>query len=189
MVNKRVVIVLALTLAACGGGADPTLEAVIDPAGETTGFANFTAGTEKSFGVFVCSNDGAVELTSIEPIVNEGDVEFLGAMVYTSPDMFVGAANGYPTDGLDETRLEPLEGTAVESDCTDPEGDDRVQLIIGAQRTGSGGGALDGFVVTQVSGGELEIPFTILLCGDEMEFCEMLIPEDGSTATTAPSDS
>ena len=57
-----------------------------------------------------------------------------------------------------------------------------MELLIGAERTGVGGGVLDGFVVTYASG-ELETPFTILLCGDETEFCEALIP---ATTTTAP---
>ncbi len=184
---KSALVALVLVLAACGGSADPTLEALVEPGGETTGFGSFTAGMVKSFGVFVCSNDGVATLTSIEPMIVEGEIDFLGAMVYKSSDKFVGAANGYPTDGLDESHLEPMEGAAVEADCGDSDGD-RVQLIIGAERTGSGGGVLDGFLVTY-DGGELEIPFTILLCGDGMEYCEALIPDQGGTSTTAPSDS
>jgi hypothetical protein len=101
--------------------------------------------------------------------------------VYTSDEMFVGAAHGYPPDGIDQSKLSDVEGAEVEADCANS-GGEKVQLLIGAERTGIGGGVLDGFVVTY-DGGELEIPFTILLCGDEMEFCEALIPV---TTTTTP---
>lgn len=172
----------ALALSACGG--DPgggTLEAVIDPAGETSGFGDFTKGRDKSFGVFICTRDGSVEIESVEPAHAEGDIEYLGTRVYASEDRFVGAAHGYPADGIDESKLSAVEGAVVEADCSDS-GGEKVQLLIGAERTGVGGGVLDGFVVTH-DGGELEIPFTILLCGDEMEFCEVLIP---ASTTTAP---
>jgi hypothetical protein len=38
-------------------------------------------------------------------------------------------------------------------------------------------------VVVTYADDELELPFAILLCGDEMEFCEALIP---AIMTTAP---
>ena len=163
----------------CNARTGPgTLEAVIEPQGETAGFGNFSTGRDKSFGVFVCTRDGSVELESITPMHTEGDVEFLGARVYVSPDRYVGAAHGFPPDGIDESRIEPFAETVIESDCDAPPGDERVQLLVGAERTGSGGGVVDGFVV-QTTGGELEIPFTILLCGDRMEYCEVLEPADG----------
>lgn len=168
---------LAIVIAACGGGDDGTLEAIVDEGGETNGFADFTAGTEKSFGIFICANGGEVELESVAPAATEGEIEFLGALIYTSPDRFVGAAHGFPTDGLDESRTEPAEGAIVDHECEDPEGEERVQLLVGAQRTGSGGGVIDGLEV-ETSGGILEIPYTILLCGNQMEFCEALVPED-----------
>lgn len=177
---RRILIVLVpavLVLASCGGDGSGTLEALVEEEGETNGFADFTAGTEKSFGIFICADGGEVELESVSPTTTEGEIEFLGALVYTSPDMFVGAAHGWPTDGLDESRTEPVEGAIVDSDCDDPEGDERVQLLVGAQRTGSGGGVIDGLLV-ETSGGDLEIPYTILLCGNEMEFCEVLVPEE-----------
>lgn len=170
---------LAVALAGCqSGGGDGTLEAIIDDAGETAGFGDFSRGRDKSFGIYVCSAGGSVELESIEPMHTEGDIEFLGAMVYTSPDMFVGAAHGYPTDGLDLSRTEPLEGAVVDTSCDSPGGDERVQLLIGAERTAAGGGVIDGLRV-ETSGGTLEIPFIILLCGDRFEYCEALQPAEG----------
>ena len=182
MLKRTIVLALsaALALSACGGdAAGGTLEAVIEPGGETVGFGNFTTGRDKSFGVFVCSRDGAVEIEAVEPGITEGAIEYLGTTVYTSDERFVGAVHGYPPDGIDEAKLSDVEGAVVEADCSDS-GGEKIQLIIGAERTGIGGGVLDDFVITY-DGGELEIPFTILLCGDEMEFCEALIP--GTTTT------
>jgi len=186
MLRRTIILAaaFAVALSACSGDSGGgTLEAVIDPGGETTGFGNFSTGADKSFGVFMCTRDGAVEIQSVEPAHTEGDIEYLGSAVYTSDEMFVGAAHGYPPDGIDESKLGDIDGAAIDADCTES-GGDKVQLIIGAERTGIGGGVLDGFVVTY-DGGELEIPFTILLCGDEMEFCEALVP---ATTTTAPED-
>ena len=169
---------VAIMLIGCSDGAnDGTLEAIVEDEGETVGFGNFSLGPDKSFGVFVCS-DGAAEIQAVEPITTEGNVEFLGAMIYTSQDQFVGAAHGYPTDGLDQDKLEPAEGAIVDIGCDSPDGEERVQLVLGAERTGAGGGVVDGIRV-QTVGGDLEIPFTILLCGDNLEYCEVLLPEDG----------
>jgi hypothetical protein len=182
--NRRSLVLVALVaivLAACGG-SDPTVEAVIDPEGETTGFADFSNGTEKTFGVFICTNGGEVGVKTVSPVKTEGDIAYLGASIYTSPDMFVGAAHGYPADGIDESRIDPAEGASLESDCADPEGDNRVQLLIGAQRIGAGGGVIDGVILTTSDGQELEIPLTILLCGNEMEYCEILVPEEENGA-------
>ena len=184
MLKRTIVLAIAAALALSACGADSgggTLEAVIDSGGETSGFGNFTTGRDKSFGVFICTEDGSVEIESVEPAHAEGDIEYLGTTVYTSDERFVGAAHGYPPDGIDQSKLSDVEGAEVEADCANS-GGEKVQLLIGAERTGIGGGVLDGFVVTY-DGGELEIPFTILLCGDEMEFCEALIP---ATTTTAP---
>lgn len=171
-------MVLAVALVGCeDDSGDGTLRAIIDDAGETTGFRDFSTGRDKSFGVFVCADHGSVELESIEPMHTEGDIEFLGALIYTSPEMFVGAANGYPADGLDVSRTEPLEGALVDIDCESPAGDERIQILIGAERTGAGGGVVDGLRV-ESSGGSLEIPFTVILCGDRMEYCEALQPAD-----------
>lgn len=142
-------------------------------AGDTVGFGQFRTGPDKSFGVFVCTNDGEVTLETIEPVSSEGAIEFLGAMVYTSDDRYIGAADGFPPEGMGDANLVDLEEAVVASDCTDQVGDDRVQLIVGAERTGSGGGMIEGLLV-QTSAGDVEIPLTILLCGDELEFCEVL---------------
>lgn len=177
-------VTVAMVLAACSGDSGGgSLEAVIEPEGETSGFGNFSTGRDKSFGVFICTQDGSVEIDGVEPLHAEGDVEYLGTDVYKSDDRFVGATHGFPPDGIDETKLSDVEGAVIDADCSDS-GGDKVQLILGAERIGSGGGVLDGFVVTY-DGGELEIPFTILLCGDAMEFCEALVP----ATTTTPRDS
>lgn len=177
-------VTVAMVVAACGGEqGSGTLEAVIEPEGETSGFGNFSTGPDKSFGVFVCTRDGSVEIESVEPLHTEGEIEYLGTTVYTSEGRFVGATHGYPPDGIDQTKLSDLEGAVVDADCSDS-GGEKVQLIFGAERTGIRGGVLDGFLVTY-DGGELEIPFTILLCGDAMEFCEALVP---ATTTTAPEE-
>lgn len=163
-----------LMFTACGGESSTgSLEAVIDPEGATSGFGDFTTGRDKSFGIFVCSVGGAVELNDIEPISQEGGVEFLGAMIYTSADQFVGAATGYPADGLDENKLEPLEGATVDIECDEPDGDERVQILVGAERTSIRGGMIEGIRVS-TSDGDVDIDYTILLCGDELEYCEFL---------------
>lgn len=180
---------LFISVAACQGDTGQgTLEAIIDEEGETAGFGDFSTGRDKSFGIYICAAGGSVELESIEPMHTEGDIEFLGALIYTSPDMFVGAAHGYPPDGLDLSRTEPLEGATVDIDCDSPSGDERVQLLIGAERTGAGGGVVDGLRV-ETSGGAVEIPFIVLLCGDRFEYCEALQPGPGTTqpATTTTS--
>jgi hypothetical protein len=178
--SKRILLGLAMTamvLSACGGDqGGGSLQAIIDEAGETTGYTQFANGVDKSFGVFVCSNGGSVEIESLEPLHTEGDIEFLGGRLYTSSDRFVGAADGFPPNGIDEDELEPLAGAVVDSDCDSPEGDERVQILAGASRTGAGGGIIDGLTVA-TSGGTLEIPLTILLCGDDMQYCDVLVPE------------
>lgn len=175
--SLTMLLAVALLAAACSEPADPTLSAVIDEAGETTGFTDFTAGVDKSFGVFVCSNDGAVEIESVEPIHSEGEIEVLGSYVYVNDERYVGAAHGFPPAGLDESKIVEVVGATVDSDCENPDGDDRVQLIVGARRTGAAGGVIDGLLVT-TTGNELEIPLTILMCGNQMEYCEVLDPGD-----------
>jgi hypothetical protein len=170
-----------LALGACGEGTGE-LEAIIEEGGETYGFGDFSNGTDKSFGVFICVTGGSVTIESVEPMHTEGDIEFLGAVVYTSEDRFVGATNGFPPDGIDESKIEPAEGATVSADCAGGDSE-KVQLLLGAERTSTSGGVLDGFLVTWETG-ELEIDATILLCGDELEFCEALIP--ATTTTSSP---
>ncbi len=161
-----------LVLAACGSSTGGTLQPVMEEGGDTVGFANFAAGSVKSFGVFVCT-DGPVELTTIEALSIEGEIELLGADVYVSDEKFVGAANGFPTDGLEDDKLESAVGAVVDIPCSQPEGSERVQIIFGAERLGSGGGVIEGIEI-ETDAGTVEIPLTILLCGDELEYCEVL---------------
>lgn len=169
-------LLLATLLGACSGeSADGRLQALVEGDGDVVGFTTFSSGTDKSFGIFICNEGDEAEIKSVEPIAQEGDIEFLGAVLYRAADQFVGAAHGFPTDGLDESKYEEAIGATVDVDCDSPSGEDRSQLIVGAERTGVGGGMIDGIRVTS-SSGELEIPLTILLCGDEFEYCESLIP-------------
>lgn len=168
---------LGLVLAACSGGENSgSLVALIDPEGDTSGFGDFTTGRDKSFGIFICSEDGSVEIEGVEPATIEGGIEYLGAQVYTSEDMFVGAANRFPPDGIDPEKLQEAEGAIVDKDCEDPEGTDRIQLIVGAERTSVGGGQIVGLNV-DTSDGTIFVDYTILLCGDELEFCEFLLED------------
>lgn len=188
MKTRTAIALFATTLAivGCGGGTDSgsgELRAVIREGGETIGHTNFNVGSEKTFGVFICVDGDSATIESVEPIHTEGEVEFVEASVYTSEDMFVGAAHGYPPDGIDETKVESAEGAVVSADCSEAEGE-KVQLLIGARRTGIEGGVLDGFLVTTDTG-ELEVDLTILMCGEEMEYCEALEPAP-SSSTTAP---
>ena len=169
-------LLLAALLGACSeDSGDGGLQAVLGEDGDVVGFTTFSRGTDKSFGVFICSDGGEVEIESVEPISQEGDIEFLGAIVYNADGQFVGAAHGFPTDGLDESSYVDAAGASVEVSCTSPSGSDRSQLIVGAERTGVGGGMIDGLRVSS-SAGDLEIPLTILLCGDQYEYCESLDP-------------
>lgn len=186
MRRRSAIVLLATTLALVGCGEDSgggELQAIIDEGGETNGFADFSQGIDKSFGVFICVEGGSVTIESVAPMHSEGEIEYLGARVYTSEDMFVGATHGFPPDGIDEEKIEPVEGAVITADCAVSEGE-KVQIILGAERTGVGGGVLDGFLVTSDTG-ELEIDYTILLCGEEMEFCEALEPAT-TTTTTGP---
>lgn len=176
-------IAVVLVITACTGGGGE-LQAIIEEGGETYGFGNFSTGNDKSFGVFICVEGGSATIESVDVMHSEGEIEYLGATVYTSDERFVGAADGFPPEGIDESLLEPAEGAVVSADCAVGEGE-KVQLLLGAERTGPGGGVLDGFLVTSGTG-ELEIDLTVLLCGDELEYCEALIPADVTTTTTGP---
>lgn len=175
---RRIILLAIVSLAATACGAEDTgsLEAITNGTG--SGFGDFSAGNDKSFGIFLCTNGGSVELEAIEPMALDGDIEFLGGSIYTSPDEFIGAADGYLPDAVDEERVEPLEGARLDIDCVGPEGDDRVQLLIGVERTGTGGGSLDGVVIRNSGGQPLFIDYEVLLCGDELEYCEILESED-----------
>ena len=171
--SLALVAVLTIVFTACSGSGD--LQVIVD--GEGSGFGDFAGGGDKTFGLFICADGGPVELESIEASGIEGDVELIGAVVYTSDSQFVGAVDGFPPVGI-ESKVEPMEGAVVEVSCVEPDGDERVQLLIGVERTGTGGGKLDG-VVIGTSGGDVEVTYSILMCGDELEFCDVLENAEG----------
>ena len=171
-----IVTVLAVILAACGGAGGGSLQANVDPEREIVGFHDFTQGPDKSFGIFICANGGEVILESVEVIGQEGAVELLGGVVYEATEDFVGALDGFPPTGQLAGVATDINGAIVTTDCEDPEPAKRTQLLIGVERTGSGGGMIDG-VRVGYRGGELEVAdYTIILCGDQLEYCEAFAP-------------
>lgn len=179
------IVVMSLVLAACDSGeadtgdaatttslgleVDPTAPLISLEAG-TVGFQDFSQGNEKSFGLFVCVTGDDVELESVEPIASEGDIEVIGATLYVAEDAFVGAINDYPPRGLSESFLNDIPGAVVTTPC-DSDGD-RSQVIVGTNRTGAGGGKIEGIRINY-SGGALDIGgYNIILCGDQGEYCE-----------------
>jgi len=180
------IMALSLVLAACNGEGGGTEDA---PAADTTttanvatdaplisteagvvGFQDFSEGTEKSFGIFVCVRDEDVVLESVEAMSSEGDIEVIGATLYVADDAFVGAINDYPPRGLSENFLSEIPGAVVMTEC-ESEGD-RSQVIVGAVRTGDRGGIIEGIRINY-EGGSLEVgDYNIILCGDEGEYCE-----------------
>lgn len=169
------VALAAVVLGACGGNG-ASLQANIDPEGETVGFHDFSRGTDKSFGIFICTSGGEVTLKSVEAMVLEGQVDLMGGLVYEADDRFVGAAHGFPPDGIDPNLLRDVDGAVVSIDCEDAEQGSRTQLLLGVNRLGPGGGTIEGVRVRHGSG-VLDIPdFSIILCGDESEYCEAFAP-------------
>lgn len=172
-----IVALLTLSLTACNGdeagtdenqesGESPPLVAV-EP--RTRGFTDFSAGTEKSFGLFVCITDGEVALESVEAMSSDGEIEVLGGFLFEAEDGFVGAVNGFPPSGLLESALVEISVATVVTPC---DAETRSQVVVGANRTGPGGGVIEG-VRINYDGGSLEVPdYNILLCGDNGEFCE-----------------
>lgn len=172
-----IIALLTLLLAACNGdeagtdvdqesGENPPLVAV-EP--RTRGFTDFSAGTEKSFGIFVCITNEEVALESVEAMSSEGEIEVLGGLLYEAEDGFVGAVNGFPPSGLQESTVIEISGATVVTPCDSAT---RSQVVVGANRTGPGGGVIEG-VRVNYDGGSLEVPdYNILLCGDNDEFCE-----------------
>ena len=178
------IVLMSLVVAACDDGETGITEA--DGAVTTTetetdaplvsreagivGFQDFSQGTEKSFGIFVCVTDEDVVLESVEAMSSEGDIEVIGATLYVADDAFVGAINDFPPRGLSESFLSEIPGAVVMTDCGS-EGD-RSQVIVGADRTGPGGGIIEGIRINY-EGGSLEVgDYNIILCGDEGEYCE-----------------
>lgn len=135
----------------------------------TRGFTDFSTGTEKSFGIFVCVTDVDVVLESVEAISSDGEIEVLGGLLYEAEDGFVGAVNGFPPTGLDASFLTDIAGATVTTLCG---ADAQSQVVVGANRTGPGGGKIEGIRI-HYEGGSLDVPdYNIILCGDEREFCE-----------------
>ncbi len=102
------------------GESEPTLEAVIATEGDTVGFSDFSNGTEKTFGVFICTNGGVVGIKGVSPAKAEVDITYLGALLCTSSEKHVGAAHGFPPEGVDENRLQAGENTTFEKNCWAP---------------------------------------------------------------------
>lgn len=171
-------VVIAVLVVACSNN-EGTLVPVIDLEGEVSGFGEFSNGTDKSFGLFVCTEGGSVQLESVEPASIEGSIEMLGAMVYTEETggRFVGAVHGYPPAGLEETQLVSIEGAVIESDCDAEDAENQIQIVVGAERTGPEGGQIDGLIVN-TSTGPVDVDYGILLCGDDLEYCESLAPSE-----------
>lgn len=135
----------------------------------TVGFKDFSEGTEKSFGIFVCITGDEVELQSVEAMSTDGEIEVLGAILYEADDAFVGAIDDYPPRGLDEEFITEIPGAVVVTKC---DSETRSQVVVGAARTGAGGGKIDGIRISY-QGGALEVSdYSIILCGDDGEYCE-----------------
>lgn len=180
---SAVAAALLMIAVACSNNAEPadTTEATNTTVGVnenpplvsfeagTVGFTDFSRGTDKSFGIFVCITDIDVVLESVEAISSDGDIEVLGGLLYEAEDGFVGAVNGYPPTGLDASFLTDIAGATVTTAC---DADTQSQVIVGTNRTGPGGGKIEGIRI-HYEGGSLDVPdYNIILCGDEREFCE-----------------
>lgn len=170
-----ILTVSALVLAGCSDadeGADAL--AVQTEEGQIDGFVSFENGSDKSFGLFACSNADQVTLESVEAVATEGEVAFLGAMVYQATDGFIGAVDGFPPTGLADDSLSDLEGFVLDLSCELQDPETKTQVVLGVDRTGPTGGKVEGIKVTH-SEGELEISdYQIILCGDDYEYCENL---------------
>lgn len=178
------IMLLSLLLTACNSeepgtedaaAADTTTDIANDAPLVSTeagvvGFQDFSQGSEKSFGIFVCVTDQDVVLESVEAMSSEGDIEIIGATLYVADDAFVGAINDYPPRGLSESFLSEIPGAVVMTEC-ESDGD-RSQVIVGATRTGVAGGIIEGIRINY-EGGSLEVSdYNIILCGDQGEYCE-----------------
>lgn len=180
MSNRMALAILALlslSLAACNGDEAETAQTqapderppLVSVEPRTLGFNDFSAGTEKSFGIFVCITDEEVALESVQAMSSEGEIEVLGGFLYEAEDGFVGAVDGFPPKGLDESFLSEIPGATVVTHC---DAETRSQVVLGANRTGPGGGLIEG-VRVNYDGGSLDVPdYSIILCGDNQEFCE-----------------
>jgi hypothetical protein len=163
-------LLLGLVLSACSQPEGGTL---VSGQSEINGFRDFSSGPDKSFGIFVCASGGPVTLESAEATTSEGAIEVLGALHYSADDGFVGAVDDFPPEGLGSDAYQEIEGAVVTSDCEDETPETRDQVILGVLRTGPGGGVIRS-VTINYEGGSLEADYTIVLCGDQLEFCQGL---------------
>ncbi|MEX0864531.1 MAG: hypothetical protein WD269_06610 [Acidimicrobiia bacterium] len=167
-------LLLGLVLSACRQPEGGTL---VSGQSEINGFRDFSSGPDKSFGIFVCASGGPVTLESAEATTSEGAIEVLGALHLSAEDGFVGAVDGFPPQGLQPDAYEEIEGAHVTTACDEEDPASRDQVILGVSRTGPGGGVIRS-VTINYEGGSLEADYTIVLCGDQLEFC-LGFEEDG----------
>lgn len=180
------VALIAVALAACSSepestGPEPSdaLELLTEP-DQIDGFVDFSRGTDKTFGHFACVNVEEVTLETVEPITTEGDIGFLGSIVYEASEAFVAAVDGFPPDGLDQSYTQDFEGAVITVACEEDAPEIKTQILLGANRTGPGGGKIDGIRIEH-SEGYLEIlDYQIVLCGDDYEYCESLRPAEST---------
>lgn len=177
-------VITSLLAAACEGGeetgtaegvtttstAEPQIEGpLVSPDAGTVGFQDFSEGTEKSFGIFVCTVDEDVVLESVEAMSAEGEIAVIGAILYEADDGFVGAIHDFPPRGLSEEFFTDIPGATVGTVCDSVT---RSQVVVGASRTGAGGGVIEGIRINY-EGGSLDVAdYRIILCGDEGEYCD-----------------
>lgn len=135
----------------------------------TRGFQDFSQGTEKSFGIFVCVTAENVTIESVEAISQEGDIEVIGAVLYESSDAFVGAIDDFPPRGLSDDFLTDIPGAVVSTAC---DSETRSQIVVGTSRTGPGGGIIEGIRIIHDDGSLDVSRYNIILCGDNGQFCE-----------------
>lgn len=190
--------VFAVLTAACVGGdgaasveeatttseSEPEPEApLVSSEAGTVGFQDFSEGTEKSFGIFVCVTAADVVIDSVEAMSSEGNIELIGAILYEAEDGFVGAIHDFPPRGLSEDFFTDIPGATVATPC---DSETRSQVVLGASRTGSGGGLIEGIRINY-RGGSLDVAdYRIILCGDDGEFCDDVdsLADPGTAGTT-----
>ena len=177
-------LIMSVVAAACEGGeeantaesatttstAEPETEGpLVSPDAGTVGFQDFSEGTEKSFGIFVCTVDQDVVIESVEAISAEGEIAVIGAILYEADDGFVGAIHDFPPRGLSEDFFSDIPGATVGTVC---DSETRSQVVVGASRTGEGGGVIEGIRINY-EGGSLDVAdYRIILCGDDGEYCD-----------------
>ncbi|MEE8374932.1 MAG: hypothetical protein V3S26_01250, partial [Acidimicrobiia bacterium] len=91
-------------------------------------------------------------------------------------DGYVGAVDGFPPTGLSEDTLTGIGGAVVSTICDDSEPAHRTQVLVGANRVGPGGGMIQGIRIIHNDGFLEIIDYTIILCGDDLEYCEEYAP-------------